>query len=77
MKSHVQASILAAVASVGLWLGQDSSKPRAGLEVGQQLPEFRLNDSTGRARRVAPPGPDQPAGRWTVVAFYPKAATPG
>jgi len=41
-------------------------------EVGQPAPKFRLNDHTGAA--VAAGGP---ANNWTVLAFYPKAATRG
>jgi len=51
----------------------DSGKePPAPPAVGQKAPVFRLNDHTGRAVSVG-----GPAETWTVVAFYPKAATPG
>ena len=46
--------------------------PAPAVRVGEPAPRFRLNDHEGRAVRVG--------GRsktWTVVAFYPKAATPG
>ena len=44
--------------------------------VGDAAPALRLNDQHGQAVTVAPPaqGTD---GAWTVLAFYPKAATPG
>lgn len=41
-------------------------------KVGEPMPRFRLNDHRGRAVTVG-----GPAEHWTVVAFYPKAATPG
>jgi peroxiredoxin Q/BCP len=41
-------------------------------EVGKPAPAFRLNDHEGAA--VAVGGAAQ---RWRVLAFYPKAATPG
>ena len=40
--------------------------------VGKSAPAFRLNDHTGRAVAVG-----GKAARWTVLAFYPKAMTPG
>lgn len=40
--------------------------------VGQPAPAIRLNDDTGTAVAVGGKGE-----RWTVLAFYPKAATPG
>jgi len=51
-----------------------SSKPEslAAPEVGKPAPTFRLNDHTGQLVTV---GGEQE--RWTVVAFYPKALTPG
>ena len=42
-------------------------------EVGQAAPTFRLNDQEGRKVSV---GANED-GLWTVLAFYPKAATPG
>lgn len=40
--------------------------------VGAPAPTFRLNDHLGSAVAVG-----AASERWTVVAFYPKAATPG
>ena len=48
------------------------AKRSAVPEVGKPAPSFRLNDDKGRAVRVG-----GRAKTWTVVAFYPKAATPG
>ena len=42
-------------------------------EVGKPAPTVRLNDERGKAVRL---GPGADTG-WTVLAFYPKAATPG
>ena len=47
-------------------------KPPARPDVGQAAPAFRLNDHRGRL--VAVGGESK---TWTVLAFYPKAATPG
>jgi hypothetical protein len=45
-----------------------------GATVGQPAPAFRLNDQTGALVSV---GGEDKDGDWTVLAFYPKAATPG
>lgn len=42
--------------------------------VGAPAPAFRLNDHEGRLVAVGGARTDK---KWTVVAFYPKAATPG
>ena len=42
------------------------------LKLGEAAPVFRLNDQDGHA--VAVGGKSD---HWTVLAFYPKAATPG
>ena len=42
--------------------------------VGSAAPEFRLNDQQGHLVAL---GAARSDGKWTVVAFYPKAATPG
>ena len=41
--------------------------------VGEKAPDFRLNDQDGRALRLS----DHGKGRWKVLAFFPKANTPG
>ena len=41
-------------------------------EIGKPAPTFRLNDHTGKA---TPFGGKRPG--WSVLAFFPKAATPG
>lgn len=51
----------------------EKREPLDGPVVGQPAPTFKLNDHTGRGTAV---GPTQD-GAWTVLAFYPKAATPG
>jgi peroxiredoxin Q/BCP len=40
--------------------------------VGKPAPEFRLNDHEGKGVAVG-----GASANWTVLAFYPKAATPG
>ena len=52
---------------------QDPEPARATTPVvGAAAPVFRVNDHTGAAVRVG-----GEAKTWTVLAFYPKAATPG
>ena len=64
-------------AAVALYFGQDDTKQVAAVaEVGKPVPAFRLNDHTGAAVAIAPDA-DATEGNWTVLAFYPKAATPG
>lgn len=41
-------------------------------KVGKPAPAFRVNDHTGKAVRFG--GKSK---TWTVLAFYPKAGTPG
>jgi peroxiredoxin Q/BCP len=57
---------LAALAFAG------DESPRA-LETGDAAPAWRLNDQTGTARTLA----ESHKGAWVVLAFFPKAATPG
>jgi peroxiredoxin len=52
----------------GAWLPQESS----ALKIGEAAPALRLNDHTGKAIAVG-----GESDLWTVLAFYPKAATPG
>ena len=65
------------VAALGLLLVQapQEGKP-VRPSVGDTAPAFRLNDHGGHAVRVAPPREGE-EGRWTVLAVFPKAATPG
>ncbi len=65
------------VATVALlcasWLVEDRSSPaKSGPEVGKPAPVFRLNDHDGDA--VAIGGESD---NWMLLAFYPKAMTPG
>ena len=50
---------------------QEGGKPKAP-RVGDAAPTFRLNDQQGRAVSIG--GKSE---HWTVVAFFPKAMTPG
>jgi hypothetical protein len=74
-------SLLALVGLAPLFLaprpvqGPESAEPRL-LEVGKPAPVVRLNDHTGRAVHLRPADPDE-EGNWKVLAFFPKAATPG
>ncbi len=61
----------AALALVG---GQQATTSApAAPKVGKPAPVLRLNDHTGKAVSI---GANED-GLWTVLAFYPKAATPG
>jgi peroxiredoxin len=52
---------------------QETRSPKVKLvQVGQDAPHFRLNDQAGKAVTVG--GESE---RWTVLAFFPKAATRG
>ena len=59
----------AAAAALLLAAPQDETK---GPEVGKPAPAFRLNDHEGNLVSVGGESDE-----WTVLAFYPKAATPG
>ncbi len=54
--------------------GFQEPKPveKAPLKVDSSAPVFRLNDNTGQIVTI---GGEQE--NWTVLAFYPKAMTPG
>jgi len=64
---------LALLLTSALLLAQDeeTAGPRPPA-VGELAPSFRLNDQAGNLRTVG--GKSE---LWTVVAFYPKALTPG
>ena len=61
---------LAAIALFGVQVGSDAPAPVA--EIGKSIPTFRLNDHTGQIQTIG--GKSE---LWTVIAFYPKALTPG
>lgn len=68
-------TLLASLALVTLSTStQDSAKHAAVLRavVGKPAPVFALNDHNGKAVRVG-----GESDLWTVLAFFPKAATPG
>lgn len=46
---------------------------RGKIAVGSPAPDFRLNDQHGKALRLSELGKDA----WVILAFYPKAETPG
>ncbi len=53
--------------------GQDEdAEKQLGPVVGKPTPTIRLNDHNGRAVTIG--GKSE---NWTVLAFFPKAATPG
>lgn len=62
--------LLVSTTLAGAWMTQEKDpKP---LSVGQRAPAFRLNDHSGKAVSIG-----GESDTWTVLAFYPKAATPG
>ena len=69
----MRASILALSLLCLPWSSQEQDKraPEKAQE-GQAAPVFRLNDHLGKAVQVG-----GESDLWTVLAFYPKAATPG
>lgn len=71
MKAHVVALGLALAT---LALHQDTPKKPVLPEIGKPAPALRLNNHLGKAVTV---GPDEEEATWTVLAFFPKAATPG
>jgi len=71
MKIIQLGAALTTAALVALGGVQESAKPKAP-RVGDALPGFRLNDQQGRAVSIG--GKNE---NWTVVAFFPKAMTPG
>ena len=70
---HPRALWLAlSAASLALLAVQDQDRTPAPVVAGKPAPAFRLNDHAGAAVSVG-----GPAKTWTVLAFDPKAATPG
>lgn len=65
------ATLLLVLGILGLAFAGDDDMER--IDVGAKAPGFRLNDQHGKAVVLAETG----KGRWTIVAFYPKSATPG
>lgn len=63
---------LALVVTSALLVSREAVLESARPKVGEPAPAFRLNDHTGQATAVG-----GAAQGWTVVAFYPKALTPG
>ena len=69
----MRAQLLALTAVLATFVAQDDpEKKPVGPEVGKPAPAFRLNDHTGRAVKIG-----GKSDTWTVMAFFPKAATPG
>lgn len=62
---------LAAGLAVAALVVQVAREPEVA-QVGEALPAFRLNDQEGKAVTIG--GENE---LWTVVAFFPKAMTPG
>jgi len=64
---------IALLLTSALLLAQDEETPGPRPpEVGDPAPAFRLNDQEGKLLSIG-----GESDMWTVVAFYPKAMTPG
>ena len=68
MKIIQLGAVLTTAALVAFGAAQKDESPK----VGDAAPTFRLNDQQGRAVSIG--GESE---TWTVVAFFPKAMTPG
>ena len=68
----MRAFLLLTAAFAPLLLQDEAKQAPTPPRAGAQAPAFRLNDHTGKAVTVG--GKSE---SWTVLAFFPKAATPG
>ena len=68
MKFLLIAACMLVMVGLAATAGEDD-RPK----VGDPAPSFRLNDHEGRALSLAKVSKDA----WVVLAFYPKADTPG
>ena len=82
MRNWLVLALAAGLLTVGAVMAQDAAGPGAGpapdaappeLAPGAPAPDFRLNDQHGDALRLSEVAKD----RWVVLAFFPKAMTPG
>ena len=64
--------LLTALTLLTLGLQDDPKPARKRPDVGKPAPALRLNDHTGNAVSLG-----GKRSNWTVLAFFPKAATPG
>ena len=71
MRLSLVTACLPLLMGAALMLPQDE-KQRPVPTVGKPAPVIRLNDHEGKATTVG-----GAAQHWSVLAFYPKAATPG
>lgn len=62
---------IAVTLALAAWQGA-GSEPEPALQIGDTAPALRLNDDHGEAVTL---GGERET--WTVLAFYPKALTPG
>ena len=69
----VTALVLAALVLGMQGVGAEGDAEPKPLAVGDKAPDWRLNDDTGHAASLA----DAKGTSWVVLAFYPKASTPG
>jgi peroxiredoxin Q/BCP len=69
---HLALGLVLAAAALVLPQDHDETANGGPPEVGDAAPVFRLNDHEGQVATVGGANP-----KWTIVAFYPKALTPG
>lgn len=69
---RLKSIVLVSAATLPLLIqGQDAKDATMGAKVGAPAPTIRLNNTDGIPVQVASPD------RWSLLAFFPKAATPG
>ena len=68
----MKALVVLAAVLAPLVVQDEPKKDPDRVEVGKPAPAFRLNDHTGTAVQIGGEGE-----HWTVLSFFPKAATPG
>ena len=80
MRNWLALAVAAGLLTVGAVMAQDAVGPDPDpdpapreLAPGAAAPDFRLNDQHGDALRLSEAAKD----RWVVLAFFPKAMTPG
>ena len=76
MRILLLGALLAVAPLLSVAQQDETPKPPPRPEVGAVAPTFRLNDQAGKALSIG--GNTGTEDRfWTVLAFFPKAATPG
>jgi hypothetical protein len=72
MKLSTCSALIALVALAAQEAGSSGARPAKLPEVGKPAPPIRLNDQSGKIVTLG-----GKAANWSVLAFFPKAMTPG